>query len=366
MRWVPVFLLFLSGWALGEEPVKFEEVAFPVEENELVRILRRNIIANRDVTEESGMKDYVSTIPKTGVDYEMVAIQGGEFLMGSPPDESGRNEDEGPQHRVRISPFWMGRFEVTWDQFEPFMITNAPRRKDGSPIDVQDVQSFSDAVSSPTTPYTDMSFGMGTKGGFPAVCMTQHAASKFCEWLSAQTGHFYRLPTEAEWEYACRAGTTTAYWSGNDVSELVKIEVIDPEMKRLRYEKVGSGKANPWGLYDMHGNVCEWCLDGYAQDAYHNRVSSSPKGTVFEDPYVVATERYPRVAKGGSWYDDAGRSRSAARSASSPDWQMGDAQLPKSLWYLTDAMWLGFRIVRPLQIPSEDEMFRIWNSGNVH
>src|SRR5690606_22718361 len=134
------------------------------------------ILANTPEKSEADMKDYTGVIPKTGVKYDMVAIKGGEFLMGSPEDEAGRSDDEGPQHKVKVSPFWMGKFEVTWDMYQPFMITGVARNKDGSPQDAlpPDAEPV-DVVSSPTTPYTEMSFGMGTDG-YPAICMTEHAA----------------------------------------------------------------------------------------------------------------------------------------------------------------------------------------------
>ena len=294
------------------------------------------------------MKDYKNKIPKTGVEYEMVAIKGGEFMMGSPDDESMRNSDEGPQRKVKIEPFWMGKFEVTWDMYEPFMITDVARNKDGSPETIAPDAAPVDVVSSPTTPYQEMSFGMGTQG-FPAICMTQHAALKFCQWLSAQTGHYYRLPTEAEWEYACRAGTTGAFHCKE--AELDQYAVFDPTQTRTGYEKVGTKKPNPWGLFDMHGNVLEWCLDQHSPNGYT------------EEIFVKPTKLYPRVARGGSWYDTADLCRSAVRTGSHEDWKQQDPQLPKSIWYHTDATWLGFRIVRPLTVPEAEEMNEIWNLG---
>ena len=168
------------------------------EERERVAALRERISESTAKLDEAAMKDYVSKIPKTGVPYDMVAIRGGEFLMGSPPDEPKRKDDEGPQVRVKVSPFWMARYETSWDQYDPFMISKRPRNKDGTlryPQHLKD-PTPADFVSSPTSPYTEMDFNMGYEG-FPAICMTHHAANKFCEWLSFQTGHFYRLPTEA-------------------------------------------------------------------------------------------------------------------------------------------------------------------------
>ena len=218
------------------------------------------------------------------------------------------------------------------------------------------LDNVSDAVSRPTKPYVEMSFGMG-KGEHPAISMTQHSANKYCEWLSAKTGHFYRLPTEAEWEYACRAGTTTAYFFGDDPSELTKYAWFGKNSD-LKYQKVGRKLPNPWGLYDMYGNVIEWCLDQYDASSYGKLVP----GAV--DPWVSSTKSYPHVARGGHWDDDdLSMLRSAARRHSEPGWKQQDPQLPKSIWYHTDAQWLGFRIVRPLDLPPPEVMQKLWNNG---
>lgn len=328
----------------------------PADDLELTRSIRETILKSPPVKSEAEMMDYASTIPKTGAEYEMIAIKGGEFTMGSPASESGRNDDEGPQHPVKIDPFWMGKLEVTWDMYEPFMITSFARNKDGSRVKLDPDPEAVDIVTSPTTPYVEMSFGMGTQG-FPAISMTQHAANKFCEWLSAQTGHFYRLPTEAEWEYACRAGTTGPFHCAEE--DLDQYAVFDPTgMSRRGYGKVGTKKPNPWGLHDMHGNVLEWCLDQYEPN-YDSRAG----GGVADNPLVRPETLYPRVARGGSWYDTAGYLRSAARTFSEEGWKQLDPQLPKSIWYHTDATWLGFRVVRPLAIPELEEMHELWNLG---
>lgn len=348
----------LSYWIeQGADWTKVESAGGPADNEELTAKIHAKILSTTKEKAEADMKEYTGTIPKTGVKYDMVAIKGGEFTMGSPDSESARGNDEGPQHKVKISPFWMGKFEVTWDQYDPFMITNVPRNKDGSPQRIAPDAELWDIVSSPTTPYVEMSFGMGMQGGFPAICMTEQAAMKFCQWLSAQTGHYYRLPTEAEWEYACRAGTTTAYSFGDDPSMLADYAVFDPSQTRTGYDKVGTKKPNPWGLYDMHGNLLEWCMDQYSDKTYSTR-----KG-VTENPFVRPTTLYPRVARGGSWYDTADLLRSAARTASHPDWKIQDPQLPKSIWYHTDAQWLGFRLVRPLEVPDVKTLHEIWNQG---
>jgi formylglycine-generating enzyme required for sulfatase activity len=322
----------------------------------LVQRIHAKIVAQVKAEGDAKFADYTGKIPKTGVPYKMVAIQGGEFLMGSPDAEPGHRENEGPQARVKVLPFWLGKCEVTWDEFEPFMITTIERFKNGARKDFDPaVHTDVDAVSGPTAPYADMSFGMGRRG-FPAICMTQHAANKYCQWLSAQTGHFYRLPTEAEWEYACRAGTTTAYSFGDDPEDLDEY-AWDIDNSEEKSQKVGQKKPNRWGLHDMHGNVMEWTADQYVPD-YFERIRGGAT-----NPFVRPETLYPRTARGGSWNDDPDMLRSAFRIGSEPLWQQQDPQLPKSVWYLTDAPWLGFRILRPLEVPSVEEMHFYWNSS---
>ena len=319
--------------------------------------IHARIVARLGVADESQMKPYTNTIPGTEVAYAMVPIPGGEFSMGSPEQEPGRKPDEGPQHRVKLSPFWMGQCEVTWNEYELFMYPEEERRTRASvPTDAAGDQ-LADAVTHPSRPYVEMSFGMG-KDGFPAISMTQHAANKYCQWLSAKTGHFYRLPTEAEWEYACRAGTTTTYFWGEDASKLPDYASFE-QNSDFKYQKVGKKKPNPWGLYDIYGNVVEWVLDQYEPDYYK---ACAGQGLVV-DPWDKATKPYPHAVRGGSWDDEAWRCRSAARRGSERAWKMTDPQLPKSLWYFSDAQWVGFRIVRPLKVPPAEQMQKYWTSG---
>ena len=323
---------------------------------ELVQQIWTKIHKNSVESSETDMKGYQETIPRTGVAFWMEAIPGGKFLMGSPADEPLREANEGPQTEVAIAPFWMGRHEVTWDEYEPFMVTKVDRHKNGARADYDPVKhGLVDAVSQPTAPYMEMSFGMG-QTGYPAISMTQHAASKYCEWLSAQTGHFYRLPTEAEWEYACRAGSTTAYSYGDNPQELDKYGWYYDNSNE-KYQKVGQKKPNAWGLYDMHGNVSEWTIDQFLPD-YFERL-----GGKAENPMVRPETLYPRSVRGGSWDDDPEHLRSAYRFGSDASWKQQDPQLPKSIWYHTDARWLGFRIVRPKKTPSAAEMDFYWNSA---
>jgi len=189
------------------------------------------------------------------------------------------------------------------------------------------------------------------KEGYPAICMSQLAARAYCKWLSAKTGRYYRLPTEAEWEYACRAGTTTAYSFGDDPDKLDDYGwYFDNSEDTEGYHKVGQMKPNPWGLYDMHGNACEWVLDQYFADYYKQFA-----GKTARRPLAVPAERDPRVARGGCWDDDPEKLRSAARFPSHRDWRMQDPQIPNSIWYNTEVYCPGIRLVRPLAVPDEEE-----------
>lgn len=309
-----------------------------------------------EAASEAEMKPYAEPIEHTPAKIEMVPIPGGKFLMGSPESEADRNDDEGPRHEVEISPFWMSKCEITWDAYEVWM----------SDLDIVRRQVFNVApntrdklaevfqLSRPTKPYTDMSFGMG-KRGYPAICMSQHAARTFCQWLSAKTGRYYRLPTEAEWEYACRAGTTTAYSFGDDPAQLDDYAWYE-ENSNEKYQKVGQKQPNPWGLYDMHGNVAEWVLDQHTED-YGNHKDAA------KDPLVIPTELWGRVVRGGGWSNSPKRLRSAARQVSEEQWIEQDPQVPQSIWYLTDAHHVGFRIVRPLTEPSDAEKAAKWDQS---
>lgn len=295
----------------------------------------------------AAFESYARRIPGTAVQFEMVAIEGGSFSMGSPDGEAGRRPDEGPVRPVAVDSFWMGRFEVTWDEFDLWSADLERSRREGEPSE-RDRQA--DAVTRPTPPYSDMTFGMG-RSGYPAVCMTQHAAKTYCQWLSRKTGEFYRLPTEAEWEYACRAGTATAYSFGDDPAALGEYAWFRANSGR-KYRKAGQLKPNPWGLHDMHGNVAEWCLDAYAEEGYAGVEDGA------RNPVSLLFEPYPHVVRGGSFRHGPRDLRSAARIGSSERWKMRDPQIPQSVWYHTDAQFVGFRLVRPLREPSQEERAR--------
>ena len=299
-------------------------------------------------SQKNPSKDYKQSISGSKLSIDMVTIPSGKFKMGSTVDE-----DEKPKHSVKVNSFWMAKYEITWDVYYLYLNREIDSVKNTNPK--REINTDIDAISGATVPYIDMSLGMGTNG-YPVANVTHLAASKFCEWLSAKTGYFYRLPTEAEWEYACRAGTETKYSFGDDVSKLGEYAWYE-ENSKGRYQKGGQKKPNPFGLYDMHGNMAELTLDQYNPDAYkkyNNKVANNP--------LEVPTKEYPHSVRGGSWDDDSDMLRSASRYKSNPNWKKRDPQLPKSKWWHTDAPFLGFRIVR-VKSPSEKEYVKYWGKA---
>ncbi len=284
---------------------------------------------------------YKVTIPNTTVTYGMAPVPAGEFLMGS----AGPG-DEQPQHKVRLDAFWMQTHEVTWDSYLMFMFADQAKETDHP-------DAIVDALSRPTGPHLEMSFGRGNNG-FPAISMTQHAANKYAEWLSAKTGEYYRLPTEAEWEYACRADSPSGIPAAQ-LGDYAWFLSNSPtgNFSGGTYHPIGTKKPNAWGLYDMLGNVMEWTLDQFKP--YANAEA--------ENPWVRSTTSYPHAVSGGSWHDEAAKVSCTVRVASAAAWKMLDPKLPKSVWYMTNAQWLGFRLIRPAKLPTAEEMYRAWNNG---
>lgn len=350
-QWIAEGAKWPEGFAFGgRPPAAAAAKAAPSwkDDLELVKAARIRIREKSGRQEAAAMQPYADPIPATSVSVEFVPIPGGEFAMGTPETEKGRGADEGPVHRVKVDPFWMSKFEITWDAYRLFMFATEAN-------EAQNPDAMVAATSRPTAPYVEMSFGMGLDG-YPAISMTQHAANKFAQWLSLKTGHFYRLPTEAEWEYACRAGASTAYSFGDDPALLGEYAWFSANSGD-KYQQVGKKKPNAWGLYDMHGNVMEWTLDAHSPSFY------GEGGSLALNPWNKPTEPYPHVARGGGWADGPAQLRCGVRVPSDASWKVQDPQLPKSIWYHTDAQWLGFRLVRPLQLPSASEMFAYWNNG---
>ncbi len=230
----------------------------------------------------------------------LVVIPAGEFMMGTSEDETGRYYDEGPIHRVRITqPFCLGALEVTQREWETVMGTQ---------------------------PWSGKKFARQGKN-YPVAYVSWEDAVAFCKKLSAMEGKQYRLPTEAEWEYACRAGTSSAYCFGDDTTMLTEYAWLKDNAEEADQQyahRVGQKRANAWGLYDMHGNVSEWCRDYYDGEYYANSPVKDPPGP---------GERPLRVVRGGSWKHSSGDCRSGTRYGQLPHYGAGH---------------LGFRVACPV------------------
>ncbi|MBD3626830.1 SUMF1/EgtB/PvdO family nonheme iron enzyme [Cyclobacterium sp.] len=288
---------------------------------------------------------YQQKIPGTGLSFDMVPIPEGTFKMGS----NGGDPDEQPVYEVEIDPFWMASHEVTWDLFELFLDKGFEASISEGPLNPE-----VDGLSRPSIPYLDMTFGMG-KENKPAIAMTQYGAIQFCRWLYLKTGEFYRLPTEAEWEYAAKAGSETKYFFGDDPGELERYAWYAANSDGTTH-KVGQKEPNPWGLYDILGNVNEWTQDHYHADAYQKRGNKSV------NPSFESEELYPKVIRGGSYKSEADMLRSSKRFASTPEWKRIDPQIPKSQWWFPEAPFLGMRVVRPLNPPSPEEIEKYYGT----
>lgn len=313
-------------------------------------------------TPQGFMVPYTMKIPGTEVEFSMEPIPGGRFRWGSPESESTRKADEGPQVEITVEPFWMARTEVTWAQYREFMKLYAVFKE----LQIKRKRLVSetnrvDAITAPTELYDpSFTFEFGDDARLPAVTMTQYAAKQFTKWLSAVTGQVYRLPGEAEWEYACRAGSTTAYAFGDDPTALADYGWFYDNASE-NPQPVAGKKANAWGLYDMHGNVWEWVLDEYFEEGYERL-----KGKAATDAYASIawpTRLFPRVVRGGSWDDDAAACRSAAKMGSHDiQWKSEDPNLPLSPWWFTSdpSRAVGFRFIRPLHPPAREACARFW------
>ena len=306
---------------------------------------------------------YTEKIPGTDVTFELLAIPGGSFRMGSPEDEACRRPDEGPVHEVTLSAFWIGETEVTWNEYQAYFDQmGVPARKDSTGGAEVDTTSL-DATTGPTPKYGSSDIG----GWSTAYSMTHYAATRYCEWLSEQTGKHYRLPTEAEWEYCARAGTDTPYFFSANPARLtghslrnrlfgtddgvINRYIFFIRNSRAQVHNPYTNEPNPWGLYDMLGNVREFCRDYYSADAYWQGLEGAVPGLSLGplvDPQgpPLGTEH---VVRGGSYLSDPADCRAAARGRTHHDqWLVTDPHKPKSRWWYSDCMEVGFRVVREL------------------
>jgi formylglycine-generating enzyme required for sulfatase activity len=252
-------------------------------------------------------------------------IPAGEFMMGSPETDQDAEDIEKPQHRVRITrPFYLGVTEVTRGQFRSFAKDSGYKTE--AERDGRGGWGWNnEAKKSEGNPrYTWQNPGFVQTDDHPVVNVSWNDAVAFCRWLSRKEGKAYRLPTEAEWEYACRAGTTTRFQCGDDPKGLARLGNIADALAKEKFNfsdaiaerdgfaftaPVGRYNANAWGLFDLHGNVWEWCSDGYAQDYYKRSPAENPRGA------DVATHR---ALRGGGWLSTPPVARSALRDGGEP------------------------------------------------
>lgn len=298
--------------------------------------------------------DFTEKIPNTTVSFNMLAIDGGTYSMGSPEDENLRKEDEGPVRNVTVSPFFMAEVEVTWDAFWTFYSQTMSEGRLAPETVYANNANAVDGISGPTPPFGNPDQGWGS-GDRPAITMSHYAALTYCQWLSMETGKKYRLPTEAEWEYACRGGTEGPYYFEGNPKRLsetgLRSRVFGPDTLHIasqavyalnsgaRTQEPESVQANPFGLKNMLGNVYEYCSDWYAADAYAQTGTdvTDPKGPNSGTEFVI---------RGGNYSSDAADLRSAARfSTDTEAWLRTDCQQPKSIWWFSDIKGIGFRVV---------------------
>lgn len=265
----------------------------------LLSVLRVAPAAPQAAESAPSFEAYVESIPGTTVRFDMMPVKGGVLAPDAPKAESGKDVPVVP-----VAPFFMGKHEVTWDEFEAFYLTK--ETADGP-----------DAITRPTPFYLPHDRGFG-RGRRPAVGISWHAATTYCAWLSRRTGRTYRLPTEIEWEYACRAGAPPippeeipehAWFAGNSGGKT---------------EDVGRKRPNAFGLCDMLGNALEYCRD------------------------LEGGRKKRAVLRGGSFASEAAEVHPARRQIALDAWNERDPQRPRSPWWLVDAPFAGFRVVRPI------------------
>jgi formylglycine-generating enzyme required for sulfatase activity len=276
-------------------------------------------------------KTYKQTIPGSTIGFNMIAVPAGKFLMG------GEGADEVPKRNVEVSAFWIGEKEVTFAEWDLFFKNK----------DIPQARNI-DGVTRPTPQYIDLTWSMGRESNHPVNSISQQAAMMYCNWLYTKTGFFYRLPTEAEWEYACKAGNNRQV----AVNELNTVAVY-ADNSSSKFSVTASRKPNAWGIYDMLGNLSEWTVDQYFPEYYTTMAG--------KDPITQPGGRHPRTVRGGSYLDVASEVRCANRIPSEAAWNKRDPQIPKSRWWLTDGMFVGFRVVRPFKQPSRDEIEKFYD-----
>lgn len=310
----------------------------------------------------SGYTETITTESGEKVSFRMVPVPGGTFVMGSPKDEPGRKDDEEPQHEVRVDPFYLSTTETTLELFLAYYRETVSAKKDFFAVEqarknTKQSREDVDAITGPTPVYGDLTMGYDEQ--HPAIGMTWHNAMTFCKWLSIKTGRKYRLPTEAEWEYACRAGTTNLFGFGKDPNQLEEYAWYEANSEGETHEVVKK-KPNAWGLYDMLGNVREWVCDYYSPTTYREAARKSPAVA----PKGPRSGKV-RIARGGDYSSSIGELRCAARAFEEKWWRSGDPQFPKSKWWLPAMDFIGFRIARSID-PNDQSIPKRSNPTKTH
>ena len=293
-------------------------------------------------TNQGWMVPYTQTIPGCDIAFEMMPIPAGEMELKIP----GTAE----RVTVAIEPLWVGKYEVTWSEYEQYMAEYRHFKVIANPKIVADA-TF---VSAPTMLYSpEEVYAYSLTKEHPACTMTQFAARQYTKWLSLQLKQRYRLPTEAEWMYACSAGDLE---QKNAPTELANFAVCESD--KTGPNTVGTRKPNAWGLHDMLGNVSEWVIDGQSDGGQLRR---SGKQSVF-DSIQWTSSRVGHWALGGSWSSRYDNCSVFAKEVSNDEWWSSDPFIPLSPWWLCGDPWLsiGFRIVRPLNEGTAEEWTRYW------
>lgn len=305
------------------------------------------------------MVPYKLTIPGTLATVEMIPVPGGVLEMGSTT-----KEDEGPKVKVEVGPMWVAKTETTWREYTIYMnmydaFSKLAAKNKRIVSDANEV----DAVTAPTALYEPtFTYEFGQDPDLPAVTMTQYAAKQYTKWLSKLSGHQYRLPAEAEWEWACRAGSKSAYHFGDDAGQLGDYAWFADNAEEKPH-KVAEKKPNAFGLFDMHGNVMEWTVGGYSEDGY-TELAAKKQPVGFVDSIIWPKKVEGRTLRGGSWQDYAPECRSSARlgSGDEDDWKGEDPNVPLSPWWYTNdpTRGVGFRIFRSYKPLANDVISKFW------
>ena len=284
---------------------------------------------------------YTEKIKGSDITFKMIPVSGGKFALGAADSEMQAEQDEFPAKNIEISDFWMGETEVTYDLFQLFL----DETKDPAPQ--------VDGITRPSKPYIDFTLGMGKVGNFPANSMQQYSALMFCKWLYKKIGIFYRLPTEAEWEYVAKKSFETEALKNQQL--LGELEWF-AENADNKYHKVAEKKPNKMGFYDLLGNVSEWTMDEYESN-YYEKIAPGIK-----DPVSHKTKRYPVTVRGGNYKSLLSELRLTNRIKSESIWNRRDPQVPKSKWWNADAPFIGLRVVRPRVTKTQEEVESFFES----